>query len=245
MFFGRIDAKAETPILLLPHVKSWLIGKDSDAWRDWGQEEKGMTEDEMAGWHHWLDGREFEWTPGVDGGQGGLACCNSWGLKESDMTERLNWTDSVYEQVVTLLIRQVQDLFENSLFPLLCGLSPITSQKRLSKLLWIEGFKAIWKIAVITVCLYVHTCTQLLSHVQLFATPPTVACQAPYWCGEGDIFGKNTEVGYHFLLKGSSWLPDLGFKPISPASPALAGRFFTTELPGKLSSNNKQMAKCQ
>ena len=78
-----------------PHAKNWLIGKDSDAGRDWGQEEKGTTEDEMAGWHHWLDGREFEWTPGVGNGQAGLACCDSWGRKESDMTERLNWTDSI------------------------------------------------------------------------------------------------------------------------------------------------------
>ena len=64
----------------------------TDAGRDWGQEEKGMTEDEMAGWHHRLDGHEFEWTPGVGDGQGGLVCCNSWGCKESDTTERLNWT---------------------------------------------------------------------------------------------------------------------------------------------------------
>ena len=85
----RNDAKAETPVLWPPHAKSWLIGKDSDAGKDWGQEEKGMTEDEMAGWHHWLDGRESGWTPGVGDGQGGLACCNSWGRKESDMTERL------------------------------------------------------------------------------------------------------------------------------------------------------------
>ena len=91
--FGRNDAKAETPVLWPPHVKSWLIGKDSDAGRDWGQEEKRTTEDEMAGWHHQLDGREFEWTLGVDDGQGGLACCYSWGCKESDMTERLNWTE--------------------------------------------------------------------------------------------------------------------------------------------------------
>ena len=75
-----------------PHVKNWLIGKDSDAGRDWGQEEKGTTEDEMAGWHHRLDRRQFEWTPGVGDGQGGLACCDSWGRKESDTTERLNWT---------------------------------------------------------------------------------------------------------------------------------------------------------
>ena len=92
-FFGRSDAKAETPVLWPPHVKSWLIGKDSDAGRDWGQEEKGTTEDEMAGWHHRLDGHELEWTPGVGDGQGGLACCNSWGRKESDMTEWLNWTE--------------------------------------------------------------------------------------------------------------------------------------------------------
>ena len=70
-----------------------LIGKDSDDGRDWGQEEKGTTEDEMARWHHWLDGRESEWTPGVGDGQGGLACCRSWGCKELDMTERLNWTE--------------------------------------------------------------------------------------------------------------------------------------------------------
>ena len=79
VFIGRTDAEAETPILWPPHVKSWLIGKDPDAGRDWGQEEKGTTEDEMAGWHHLLDGHEFEWTPGVADGQGGLACCNSWG----------------------------------------------------------------------------------------------------------------------------------------------------------------------
>ena len=92
-FFGKNDAKAETPVLWPPHVKSWLIGKDSDAGRDWGQEEKGMTEDEMAGWHRWLDGRESEWTLGVGDGQGGLACCDSWGRKESDMNDRLNWTE--------------------------------------------------------------------------------------------------------------------------------------------------------
>ena len=92
MFIGRTVAKAETPVLWPPHGKSWLIGKDSDAGRDWGQEEKGMTEDETAGWHHRLDGHEFEWTSGVGDGQGGLGCCNSRGCKESDTTERLNWT---------------------------------------------------------------------------------------------------------------------------------------------------------
>ena len=81
VFIGRTDVEAETPVLWPPHRKSWLIGKDSDAERDWGQEEKGMTEDEMAGWHHWLDGHEFEWTPGVGDGQGCLVCWDSWGRK--------------------------------------------------------------------------------------------------------------------------------------------------------------------
>ena len=92
-FLGRNDAEAETPVLWPPHVKSWVIGKDSDAGRDWRQEEKGTTEDEMAGWHHWLDGRESEWTAGDGDGQGGLACCDSWGGKKSDTTEQLNWTE--------------------------------------------------------------------------------------------------------------------------------------------------------
>ena len=96
VFIGRTDAKAETPILWPPHAKSWLIWKDPDAGRDWGQEEKGTTEDEMAGWHHRLDGCEFGWTPGVGDGQEGLVCCDSWGHKESDTTERLNWTELIY-----------------------------------------------------------------------------------------------------------------------------------------------------
>ena len=95
VFIGKTDAEAETPILWPPDGKSWLIGKDPDAGRDWGQEEKGMTEDEMAGWHHRLDGRESKWTPGVGDGQGGLACCDSWCHKESDTTQRLNWTELV------------------------------------------------------------------------------------------------------------------------------------------------------
>ena len=99
VFFGRTDAKAETPILWPPHAMSWLIGKDSDAGRDWGQEEKGTTEDEMAGWHHWLDGRGSEWTLGVGDGQGGLACHDSWGHKEWDTTEQLNWTDGYSRKI--------------------------------------------------------------------------------------------------------------------------------------------------
>ena len=93
VFLGRNDAKAETLILWPPHATSWFTGKDSDAGRDWGQEEKGTTEDEMAEWHYWLDGCESEWTPGVGDGQGSLACCDSWGHKELDTTEWLNWTE--------------------------------------------------------------------------------------------------------------------------------------------------------
>ena len=95
-FFERNDAKAEIPVLWPPYAKSWLIRKDSDAGRDWGQEEKGTTEDEMGGWHHRLNGRESEWTPGVGDGQGGLTCCDSWGRKQLDMTEWLNWTEYFY-----------------------------------------------------------------------------------------------------------------------------------------------------
>ena len=111
VFFGRNDAKAETPILWPPHAKSWLFGKNSDAGRDWGKEEKGMTEDEMAGWHHWLDGCEFEWTPGVGDGQGGLACCNSWGCRESDMTEWLNWTEVIKYTIKDKCVSKHKKLF--------------------------------------------------------------------------------------------------------------------------------------
>ena len=93
VFIGRTDTEAETPMLWPPDAKSWLIGKDPDAGEDWGQEEKGMTEDEMVGWHHQLNGHGFGWTLGVGDGQGGLVCCSSWGHKESDTTERLNSTE--------------------------------------------------------------------------------------------------------------------------------------------------------
>ena len=91
VFIGRTDAEAETLILWPPDVKSWLIWEDPDAGKDWGQEEKGTTEDEMVGWHHQLNGHGFGWTPGVGDGQGGLACYGSWCCKESDTTEQLNW----------------------------------------------------------------------------------------------------------------------------------------------------------
>ena len=109
VFIRRTDAEAETPIVWPPDAKSWLLWKDPDAGKDWGQEEKGMTEAEMAGWYHRLNGHEFEWTPGVGDGQGGLVCFSSWGRRASDMTElncspwggreleRLNWTELMSE----------------------------------------------------------------------------------------------------------------------------------------------------
>ena len=93
IFIGRTGGEAEVPILWLPDIKNWLIWKDPDAGKDWRQEEKRMTEDEMVGWHHWLNGREFEQALGVGDGEGSLVCCRPWGCKESDMTEQLNWTE--------------------------------------------------------------------------------------------------------------------------------------------------------
>ena len=97
IFIGRTDVEAETPILWPPDSKSWLIWKDPDAGKGWGQEEKGTTEDEIVGWYHWHNGHGFGWTPGVGDGQGGLACCYSWSCKELDMTEQLNWTEPQYK----------------------------------------------------------------------------------------------------------------------------------------------------
>ena len=91
IFIGRTDAEAEIPILWPPDVKNWLIGKDPDTGKDWRKEEKGMTEDEMVGWHHRLNGHEFEQAPGFGDGQGSLVCCSPLGLKESNTTEWLTW----------------------------------------------------------------------------------------------------------------------------------------------------------
>ena len=93
IFIGRTDAKAETPIPWPSDVKNWLIGKDPDAGKVWGREEKGMTKDEMVGWYHRLNGHEFEHTPGIGDGEGSLSCCSPWGCKQSDVTERLKWTE--------------------------------------------------------------------------------------------------------------------------------------------------------
>ena len=174
-FFGRNNAKAETPVLRSPHAKSWLIGKDSDAGRDWGLEEQGMTEDEMAGWHNWLDGHESAWTPGVGDGQGGLECCNSWGCKESDTTKGLNWT-FMNTKVTTLLpmdylcslLKHCRNiihilisvlhsvLFMKDSFMLICNTRTHYFHWRISELRSVQSF----------------------SHVRLFATSWTAAHQA-------------------------------------------------------------------
>ena len=96
IFIGRTDAEAETPILRLPDMKNWFTGKDLDAGKDWRREEKRATEDEMVGWHYWLDGHEFEQALGIDDVQGSLAYCSLWGHKDSDMTEQLNWFELIY-----------------------------------------------------------------------------------------------------------------------------------------------------
>ena len=113
IFIGRTDTEAETSILWPPDVKNWLIGKDPDAGKDWRQREKGTTEDKMVGWHHQLNGHEFESTPGVGNGQGGLVCCSPWGCKESDMTERLNWTEKCSCKDTWLLRKIINQLFVN------------------------------------------------------------------------------------------------------------------------------------
>ena len=98
-FIGRTEAETEAPILWPPDAKNWLLREDPDAGGDWRQEGKGMTEDEMAGWHHQLNGHEFEQALGVGEEQGSLAFCSPWGHKESDMTERLNWTELKHSKI--------------------------------------------------------------------------------------------------------------------------------------------------
>ena len=112
IFIGRTDAEAEAPIPWPPDVKSWVIGKDPDARKDWGQEEKGVTEDEMVGWHHWLNGHESEQTPGNSEAQGSLECCSPWGYQESDTNEWLNNNgpfrfDNLLEQLRELTKRAI------------------------------------------------------------------------------------------------------------------------------------------
>ena len=123
IFIGRNDALAEAPILWPPDVKNWLIEKDLDAGKDWSQEEKGSTEDEMVGWHHWLYGHEFEWAPGVGDGQGSLACCSPWDHKESDMTEQMNWTE-LKSSVVIKPLPAVHEPQETQIWSPRSGRSP-------------------------------------------------------------------------------------------------------------------------
>ena len=115
IFIGRTGAEAETPIVWPPNRKNWLIGKDPYAGKDWRQEEKGSTEDEMVGWHHRLNGQEFEQAPGVDDGQGSLACCSPWGRKELDTTERLNWTDAFYSFTMFKVSTMNRNYFNNKI----------------------------------------------------------------------------------------------------------------------------------
>jgi len=139
LFIGRTDAEAETTILWPPHGKSWLIGKDHDAGRDWGQDEKGTTEDEMAGWHHWLNADEFEWTPGISDGLGGLQLqmsCNSWGCKELDTTERLNWTEPPYIAIWKVL------LLDRNFVPIRKKIPTLTHRETK----WWKIWKRLWKL---------------------------------------------------------------------------------------------------
>ena len=115
VFIGRTDAEAETPILWPPDAKTWLIGKDPEAGNYWRREEKGTTEDEKVGWHHWLNGHAFESTLGVGDGQWGLVCYGSWGCKERDTTEQLNWTEFISKNNVLCIPNRF--IFFNSLFP--------------------------------------------------------------------------------------------------------------------------------
>ena len=160
IFIGRTDAETETPILWPPDVKNWLIWKDPDARKDRRQEQKGTTEDEMVGWHHRLDGHEFEQAPGAGDGQGSLACCSPWGRIELDTTERLNWTESKVQrrkqltQYYTATDSQKPVTFSYSLKKIiyfwLCwvfvaayGLSPVSVSEGYSSLLC-SGFSLQW-----------------------------------------------------------------------------------------------------
>ena len=132
VFIGRTDVEAETPVLWSPDAKSWLIWKDPAAGKDWRQEEKGTTEDKMVRWHHRLNGHGFGWTPGVGDGQGGLVCCSSWGCKELDLTEWLNWTElNSYNYSFHLMHVR-------------------TEEQRLSNLLWRWLLR--WLLLVFTLC---------------------------------------------------------------------------------------------
>ena len=141
MFIGRIDAEAETPILRPPDAKNRLIGKDPDAGEDWRREKKGMTEDEMVGWHRRLNGHEFQQAPWVGDGQGDLACCSPWGWKEPDTTEWLNWTE---------LNWQVQISAETTSLSFKTGNSYRTRNSQCSSLMS-EEFSYLGKVSLLSI----------------------------------------------------------------------------------------------
>ena len=178
-FFGRNDAKAETPIGCPPNAKHWLIWKDPDAGKDWGREEKGMTEDEMVGWHHRLDGHGFGWTPGVGDWQGGLACCSSWGHKESDMTKQMNWLLVTSVSFLPLLyvtmwtslgvpgcgehigVWLLSRLLSCLLFPLFSSWSPISPSSLFSSpcnSANLSGCPSLWRIFSPLTYMFFHQC---------------------------------------------------------------------------------------
>ena len=176
IFIGSTDAEGEAPILWLPDAKTWLIGKDLDAGKDWREEEKVMTQVEMAGWYHRLDAHEFGWILGIGDGQGGLACCDSWRCKKLDTTERLNWTELKFLELL-------KDFSGNC-------------------------------------CLVGKSCSTLLP------IPWTVVCQVPFSMG----FPRPPEYWSGLPCISPWYLPHSETEPVSPA---LVGRFFTTEPPGK------------
>ena len=147
IFIGRTDAEAETPLLWPTDVKNWHIGKDPDAGKDWRWEEKGMTEDELVGWHHWFDGHEFEQVPGVGDGQGSLVCCSPWGQKELDMTEWLNWTE-----MMTAVIIFIDSLFCKNSSCWLLVLDNNTNTKDTSPLpLCSEAYRRLYNFSSLTI----------------------------------------------------------------------------------------------
>ena len=173
IFIGWSDAEAETLILWPPDVKNWLIGKDPDAGKDWRQEEKETTEEEMAGWHHRLNGHEFEWTPGVGDGQGGLACCSSWGCKESDTseaTELTAWLEKSDWNTVVRLPNSYHCPSASYSYP------------------WVMGAPGAFLLAFELECVYWHVtlCTCLCVQTQyLFSSPNSTPYPARCVCPAG------------------------------------------------------------
>ena len=236
IFIGRTDA--ETLILWPPDAKNWLLGKDPDAGRDWRQEEKGTTEDEMVGWHHWLNGHVFGWTPGVGDGQGGLVCCGSWGHKESDTTEQLNWTMfqkfsnlehdwkkersksnvmSVCSQGSQKIIRsqgsqEIDNLWKNKTDTMQPNV--IRALLLITQVTFNNCFTYIWHKTM---------CVRACSVVSNSATPWTTARQALLSTG----FLRQEHCS-RLSCPPTGDLPNPGLKPMSLASPALVGGFFTS-----------------